>query len=165
MKKAPDACTPDAFTSYGGQKGIRTPDTRIFSPLLYQLSYLAKSAANDSSFSIPKSASRSSPISVFFETACKTAICLSLAPLSYILYLWMAAGMLRVNPFTILQELLEAVMVFCVPSVIIVYGASQLPKWNRERKREKQRRQTQQRIEKNAQKLKPKKAKYSVKDR
>ncbi len=25
----------------GGQKGIRTPDTRIFSPLLYQLSYLA----------------------------------------------------------------------------------------------------------------------------
>ena len=99
------------------------------------------------------------------KTACKTAICLSLAPLSYILYLWMAAGMLRVNPFTILQELLEAVMVFCVPSVIIVYGASQLPKWNRERKREKQRRQTQQRIEKNAQKLKPKKAKYSVKDR
>ena len=25
-----------------GQGGNRTPDTRIFSPLLYQLSYLAK---------------------------------------------------------------------------------------------------------------------------
>ena len=25
-----------------GQRGSRTPDTRIFSPLLYQLSYLAE---------------------------------------------------------------------------------------------------------------------------
>ena len=25
----------------GGQRGNRTPDTRIFNPLLYQLSYLA----------------------------------------------------------------------------------------------------------------------------
>ena len=30
----------DAFFN-GGQRGDRTPDTRIFSPLLYQLSYLA----------------------------------------------------------------------------------------------------------------------------
>ncbi len=30
--------------SFSGQGGNRTPDTRIFSPLLYQLSYLAKSA-------------------------------------------------------------------------------------------------------------------------
>ena len=36
----------------GGQKGSRTPDTRIFSPLLYQLSYLATSVANDSSITI-----------------------------------------------------------------------------------------------------------------
>jgi hypothetical protein len=27
-----------------GQRGNRTPDTRIFSPLLYQLSYLASGA-------------------------------------------------------------------------------------------------------------------------
>ncbi len=27
----------------GGEEGNRTPDTRIFSPLLYQLSYLAAS--------------------------------------------------------------------------------------------------------------------------
>jgi hypothetical protein len=27
---------------HGGQRGNRTPDTRIFNPLLYQLSYLAK---------------------------------------------------------------------------------------------------------------------------
>ena len=26
---------------FNGQRGNRTPDTRIFSPLLYQLSYLA----------------------------------------------------------------------------------------------------------------------------
>lgn len=26
---------------HGGQRGNRTPDTRIFNPLLYQLSYLA----------------------------------------------------------------------------------------------------------------------------
>jgi hypothetical protein len=29
-----------------GQGGNRTPDTRIFSPLLYQLSYLAVGAGN-----------------------------------------------------------------------------------------------------------------------
>ena len=29
------------FLKNGGQRGDRTPDTRIFSPLLYQLSYLA----------------------------------------------------------------------------------------------------------------------------
>ena len=28
----------------GGQRGNRTPDTRIFNPLLYQLSYLADQA-------------------------------------------------------------------------------------------------------------------------
>jgi hypothetical protein len=27
--------------NFNGQRGNRTPDTRIFSPLLYQLSYLA----------------------------------------------------------------------------------------------------------------------------
>ena len=30
-----------AFDSYGGQRGNRTPDTGIFNPLLYRLSYLA----------------------------------------------------------------------------------------------------------------------------
>ena len=29
------------WANYNGQRGNRTPDTRIFSPLLYQLSYLA----------------------------------------------------------------------------------------------------------------------------
>ena len=29
------------FGKSGGERGNRTPDTRIFSPLLYQLSYLA----------------------------------------------------------------------------------------------------------------------------
>ena len=29
------------LTDNGGQRGNRTPDTRIFNPLLYQLSYLA----------------------------------------------------------------------------------------------------------------------------
>jgi hypothetical protein len=33
-------CKPLFF--YGGQRGNRTPDTGIFNPLLYQLSYLAK---------------------------------------------------------------------------------------------------------------------------
>jgi hypothetical protein len=32
---------PDRRAKDGGEKGNRTPDTRIFSPLLYQLSYLA----------------------------------------------------------------------------------------------------------------------------
>jgi hypothetical protein len=31
----------------GGQRGNRTPDTRIFNPLLYQLSYLADQALLD----------------------------------------------------------------------------------------------------------------------
>ncbi len=31
----------DKNTSSGGQRGNRTHDTRIFSPLLYQLSYLS----------------------------------------------------------------------------------------------------------------------------
>jgi hypothetical protein len=31
----------EAKIGYGGQRGNRTPDTRIFNPLLYQLSYLA----------------------------------------------------------------------------------------------------------------------------
>ncbi len=30
-----------AVEEYGGQRGNRTPDTGIFNPLLYQLSYLA----------------------------------------------------------------------------------------------------------------------------
>ena len=37
----------------GGQRGIRTPDTRIFSPLLYQLSYLTGCCKQDSSITIP----------------------------------------------------------------------------------------------------------------
>ena len=32
---------PERRAKDGGEKGNRTPDTRIFSPLLYQLSYLA----------------------------------------------------------------------------------------------------------------------------
>ena len=38
-----DLMSLQQFTG-NGQGGNRTPDTRIFSPLLYQLSYLAKSA-------------------------------------------------------------------------------------------------------------------------
>lgn len=37
----------------GGQRGNRTPDTRIFNPLLYQLSYLATHACS-AVWSIPK---------------------------------------------------------------------------------------------------------------
>ena len=33
---------PVSSLDYDGQGGNRTPDTRIFSPLLYQLSYLAR---------------------------------------------------------------------------------------------------------------------------
>ena len=33
---------PEVLICYGGQGRNRTTDTRIFSPLLYQLSYLAK---------------------------------------------------------------------------------------------------------------------------
>jgi hypothetical protein len=33
------------FLNFGGQGQNRTADTRIFSPLLYQLSYLAEEAA------------------------------------------------------------------------------------------------------------------------
>ena len=38
-EKAPGSAR--GFVVYGGQGGNRTPDTGIFNPLLYQLSYLA----------------------------------------------------------------------------------------------------------------------------
>ena len=34
----------ERWANFNGQRGNRTPDTRIFSPLLYQLSYLARGA-------------------------------------------------------------------------------------------------------------------------
>ena len=41
MKNGPDAKACGPFLYSGGQGRNRTTDTRIFNPLLYQLSYLA----------------------------------------------------------------------------------------------------------------------------
>jgi hypothetical protein len=50
-KTAGTECPPFMYLAvastlpYSGQGGNRTPDTRIFSPLLYQLSYLASAGS------------------------------------------------------------------------------------------------------------------------
>lgn len=42
-RAAPSCLSTSCLATYAyGQRGNRTPDTRIFSPLLYQLSYLAQ---------------------------------------------------------------------------------------------------------------------------
>ena len=41
QKKAPRREPERGLNFHGGQGGNRTPDTGIFNPLLYQLSYLA----------------------------------------------------------------------------------------------------------------------------
>jgi hypothetical protein len=41
-----DQGRPNSLRNRDGQGGNRTPDTRIFSPLLYQLSYLAERLCN-----------------------------------------------------------------------------------------------------------------------
>gem|GEM_PF-2261491 len=58
-KKAPINSCIDRSIISGGGEGNRTPDTGIFSPLLYQLSYPAKVAAYASLFTIPKQAKTS----------------------------------------------------------------------------------------------------------
>ena len=42
MEKAPGGCAGCLKDKNGGEEGNRTPDTGIFSPLLYQLSYKGK---------------------------------------------------------------------------------------------------------------------------
>jgi hypothetical protein len=52
MNKGRNACNVlrnGGFGS-GGEEGNRTPDTRIFSPLLYQLSYLAPVRKSEAHF-------------------------------------------------------------------------------------------------------------------